>query len=502
MEAKSFYLMHKDIPITLVSFSGTGDVIECADEIINKEHAPIASLNQEIWFSTWWNERTIPTSRDNLHTMLKSKGYTLPKEYLHKNLGLSLTDCYWIKPMDSDLTWKDVNMFTNPFKDNSLQLSKNNNNSLEYSPNGSLKGNIEKTWIVKDNERFLVKGNRTIKSAESLTEVLASHIHDLQGHSHAQYKRIHIKDKKYDYGCITKIFTSEKCEMISAFELLQSTKHGGSYYKQLTDTCEDLGMDKDMIISDLDYLILTDYIMSQTDRHFNNIGFIRNPDTLEFIGMAPIYDSGNAMYFDSIAPKNESDLRYLTTKGFETSLEASLNLVKNPSIIDLTKLPPVSYIKDLYASDTKEDESHINDICYAYERRIDRCRNFQLGISPDKPVYFYIQDNNKDLVNTFVSDSTVNNLFNMCSKSYKYAAMQQEAELYDMAKESTEKAEKQLSKIIEIFESKYYTKDDVKAYGEIMKIPHIPFRRMYEKDFDVTKNHPNLNLDNPDEPHI
>ena len=35
-----------------------------------------------------------------------------------------------------------------------------------------------------------------------------------------------------------------------------------------------------------------------------------------------------------------------------------------------------------------------------------------------------------------------------------------------------------------------------------MKIPHIPFRRMYEKDFDVTKNHPNLNLDNPDEPHI
>ena len=102
MEAKSFYLMHKDIPITLVSFSGTGDVIECADEIINKEHSPIASLNQEIWFSTWWNDRTIPTSRDNLHTMLKSKGYTLPKEYLHKNLGLSLTDCYWIKPMDSD----------------------------------------------------------------------------------------------------------------------------------------------------------------------------------------------------------------------------------------------------------------------------------------------------------------------------------------------------------------------------------------------------------------
>ena len=33
------------------------------------------------------------------------------------NLALSLTDCYWIKPIDSDIAWEDVNLYTNHFVD-------------------------------------------------------------------------------------------------------------------------------------------------------------------------------------------------------------------------------------------------------------------------------------------------------------------------------------------------------------------------------------------------
>lgn len=34
-----------------------------------------------------------------------------------KNLGLSLTDHYWVNPFGMDFTWNDANLFTNNFQD-------------------------------------------------------------------------------------------------------------------------------------------------------------------------------------------------------------------------------------------------------------------------------------------------------------------------------------------------------------------------------------------------
>lgn len=45
----------------------------------------------------------------------------------------------------------------------------------------------------------------------------------------------------------------------------------------------------------LDYQIMTDYLLTNTDRHMNNIAIVRNPDTLEVYGFAPIFDSGNSI---------------------------------------------------------------------------------------------------------------------------------------------------------------------------------------------------------------
>ena len=44
-----------------------------------------------------------------------------PADYLIQNLGLSLTDYYWMKPVGSHLKWKDVNLFENAFSGDALQ---------------------------------------------------------------------------------------------------------------------------------------------------------------------------------------------------------------------------------------------------------------------------------------------------------------------------------------------------------------------------------------------
>ena len=39
-------------------------------------------------------------------------------------------------------------------------------------------------------------------------------------------------------------------------------------------------------------MFLVDFIIANKDRHYRNFGFLRNSETLEWIGLAPVYDSG------------------------------------------------------------------------------------------------------------------------------------------------------------------------------------------------------------------
>ena len=43
-------------------------------------------------------------------------------------------------------------------------------------------------------------------------------------------------------------------------------------------------------------MLATDYILANTDRHLGNFGFLRDSETLEWKGLAPIYDSGTSLW--------------------------------------------------------------------------------------------------------------------------------------------------------------------------------------------------------------
>ena len=54
----------------------------------------------------------------------------------------------------------------------------------------------------------------------------------------------------------------------------------------------------DKIEEQLCKMLAMDCIIANTDRHFNNFGFIRNSETLKWQGLAPIYDNGTSMFYD------------------------------------------------------------------------------------------------------------------------------------------------------------------------------------------------------------
>jgi hypothetical protein len=49
-------------------------------------------------------------------------------------------------------------------------------------------------------------------------------------------------------------------------------------------------------LENLKYMLVVDYIMANSDRHFNNFGAVRDAETLEWIGFAPIFDCGTSMW--------------------------------------------------------------------------------------------------------------------------------------------------------------------------------------------------------------
>lgn len=103
------------------------------------------------------------------------------------NLALSLNDCYWIKPLDSDLTWKDVNLFSNKFEDRFGELTFNKDSGLDLRNKTKFKfavsqGEVQKKWCIdSQNRRYMVKGNYGTSYQQSINEVFATKLHEAQG---------------------------------------------------------------------------------------------------------------------------------------------------------------------------------------------------------------------------------------------------------------------------------------------------------------------------------
>ena len=83
-------------------------------------------------------------------------------------------------------------------------------------------------------------------------------------------------------------------------------------------------------------MIVIDYIIANEDRHFNNFGLIRNAETLEWIGAAPIFDSGTSLWFD----RSEDQIKNaeIKCKPFKKHHSEQIKLVSDISRFDFSKL--------------------------------------------------------------------------------------------------------------------------------------------------------------------
>ena len=387
-QAKEYYLMHKDIPVCLMEISEEGALGTVRRNEAASAHFPLGGQMNNMKFHEWWKDRAIPKTRHGAKSALQRLGYSSTNSALVNNLALSLSDCYWIQPRGDGLTWKDVNLFTNDFVDTFGEITINRDHMIDLRKAtrfncATSQGELQKKWCIgKDGRRYMIKGNYGQSYQQSLNEIFATKLHEQQGFdNYTPYSLVQVQvDGNIEgIGCMSYDFCSENIECISAWELLQTVKikQNESFYYPLKRVCLGQGMTEKDFTDFMDYQIMTDYLMTNTDRHMNNIAVMRNPDTLELLGFAPIYDSGNSMFYN-IPYEKLSDIRIddIKTHSFVERESKLLQYVQDRSIVDIDKAEMEFTI---YEKDVVERHMRIPRLRELYEKKRNNLRAFQNG---------------------------------------------------------------------------------------------------------------------------
>ena len=326
----------------------------------------------------WWEIRAVPASRDSVRQMLEKAGCESTREFLAKNLALSLSDTYWICPVDLNLTWEDINLYDGMINTEKIPY----HNPSSYDPNASLGGQMDKYWDMSHNTPVLVKESYREHGQQCINEAFATLIHERQKTSipFVSYS----VERGRDGGMVSKCpaFTSQDTELVPALEILDSEKleNSLSLYDKYIEIASSHGVDKNAIREALDYQTLTDFIISNTDEHLLNFGMLRDTKTMQFTGPAPIFDSGNSMFFSDHrnTPYKRSELLERKITAFHDREELMLKKVKNKDIVDISKLPTKREAEAFYR-DYGIPETKISLITSGYHDKIEMLKEFQQG---------------------------------------------------------------------------------------------------------------------------
>ncbi len=381
-------LMHKRVQVAELELDDATGLIQRIGTVYAPDHLPIGipirkGVTDRAALNEWWTDRSIPASRSGVREALETLKITSTKILLVRCWGLSLSDQYWIRPEDSDLTWDSVNFFENDFSDDIGDVlfgAKKKTDGLDFSsPDNTSDGNLKKRWKIINGKRCLIKGGSNPFRQQPFNEVIASEIMERLGIPHVPYTVMWNKGAPYS---VCEDFITENIELVPAWRILKTQKkdNSTSVYQHFINCCNTLGI-KDAVPY-LDRMIVLDYIIANEDRHFNNFGVIRHAETLEWLGFAPIYDSGSSLGYDKMPAQMRSE-KEVVCKPFKNHHSEQLKLISDFSWIDFDSLSDIGeLITDVLSAEGAKDymdENRIRTIAGAAQRRIEQLSQFAIS---------------------------------------------------------------------------------------------------------------------------
>jgi len=231
--------------------------------------------------------------------------------------SLSMTDNFWTRENnETNLTFDQVCLRKNKLSDASYQISvlgRHISACLDDLKSDLLtNGMFAKTWRRTNTLVELWKTDKTIENINARSEVQVSKILDTTNIPHVTY-RAEVQDGKY--FAISQCFTNDNVSFVTA--------------QDVRDYCDHIGTSFDKYVfhhftTEMANMTVLDYIVANTDRHFENWGFLVDNNTNKITSFAPLFDHNQALIAD-IFETDIDDLVYEPTgKSFLDSAKEAL----------------------------------------------------------------------------------------------------------------------------------------------------------------------------------
>lgn len=372
--------------VTIEGFRGTS-VVECTCfNLMNKnsligEFCISSDLKYSDFYSysnllpldysdigSWIKTRRVFTCARNIKEFFNSLGISSDIDFIRIFHCISLHDTFWVSEYNSCFSWLDVSPYHNSYSKfisrYSLDGIIGNKDFNCLSPDLSTNGSFPSTWryISVDNIEF-IKGSSKytlggISSGnEPYSEYFASLVANYLGFNCVKYKLKNYtrSDGNKDIVTVCKSYTSSGVGSVSASVL------GLNSYISVIDYCKN-NLDSNSLETVLDMLFL-DCILLNTDRHFGNIEFLFDSDTLNILGLAPIFDNNSSLlprFVVSADTFTREDYFSRTGESFE-SIFKLISKYKNFTNT-LIKLKSFRFVNDKDCSVSKDRLSFLNNL--------------------------------------------------------------------------------------------------------------------------------------------
>lgn len=274
------YLMSKDIKILYFDFN------TLQFKVLVPELLPFAIRGKEVNLFTLYNwllNRVLSLSRSNAKTLLSALHLDQNDKlnicfYCH---ALSLTDCFWTQEDNSNLKWKDINLYSNSLNKAVAEVALIGKyisiQGKVRTPELTGDGSYAKCWRrLKDGLYLYKSGSLQGNGKEYLIDILCSDILD----------RLHVDHVKYTEAQTGLIKVSRCKNMTDLSRSICEMDYFSGYCNR-----NNLNLNK-FLEAQTNYfnMFVVDYIIANTDRHSANWGVYFNADTGKVIRLHPLYD--------------------------------------------------------------------------------------------------------------------------------------------------------------------------------------------------------------------
>ncbi len=323
-----YLLMWKDYPVTYFNTNNRKIRHE------NPAMVPTCIRNMPVSWSSitsFSGERVLQTNRDFFKEIVTSCNI---EDQTDLNIciagkALSFRDNYWIKRKDSHETWKETNLYKNPFSTEIAFTALTgepvtvNIDDKFYTGELTGKGTRSKCFIRQNDNIFLAKAET---NREITAEIVSSEIASEMSLPSAKYIAADIYGKKCS---VCHIKTNENTELIHCSDYLKYFSCDMQTESQYYDLF--MSVDPENFIK----MQLFDYITLNTDRNRGNFGLKRENGRIA--GLYPIYDH------DSCFKGQNIDAIYFATR---KTFKNTLKYLQDEHFIELHAIMPD--IRNLY----------------------------------------------------------------------------------------------------------------------------------------------------------